>query len=86
MPPLPNAGIAQRRNCPTPAANKPRATRRQILQGRDECLDAGRVAHRTIRHRHVEIGAHQHPFSGNVEIVQGLERGHVVWSPERGEA
>ena len=48
----------------------------QIVEGRQGLFHAAGLGDLAVLHRHVEIGAHQHPFSGDVEIVDGLEGAH----------
>jgi hypothetical protein len=54
-----------------------RALVRQFLQGGHEALDARPVRNLTVAHRHVEIGTHQNPLSGGLELIQRPESGHI---------
>ena len=53
-----------------------RALGDQLLDGRRQPLDPGRVGDLAVLDRHVEIGAQQHPLAGDVEIVEDSEIRH----------
>ena len=49
---------------------------RQFQERRHRAVDARGVGDGAVLHGHVEVGAHQHPLAGDIEVVDGLELGH----------
>ncbi len=47
----------------------------EFLQGRRGALDAHRIAHLAVLHRHVEVDPHEDALAGHGEAVDGLEAG-----------
>jgi len=42
----------------------------EFEDGRGEPLDPGRIAHRAVLHRHVEVGAQQDGLALGVDVVE----------------
>ena len=57
------------------------ASGQQLLDCRQDALDACRVADDPILYRHVEIDADKHAFTLNVEPVDGANAGKVRFAP-----
>jgi hypothetical protein len=49
------------------------AAPRQVLQSRYQPLQPCRVGDLAVLHRHIEVGAHQHPLASDIEASRGLE-------------
>ncbi len=49
---------------------------RNLANIHENPVDAGRVGDLSVFHRDVEVGANEHPFAGEVHIVECPERGH----------
>src|SRR3954471_8573968 len=54
----------------------PRPLSQQRLDGPRQPLDAGRVGDLAVLDRHVQVGAHQHAFAGDIEIVESAKPRH----------
>ncbi len=48
----------------------------QRLDGRRQTFDPGRVGDPAVPDRNVEIGAQQHPFAMDIDVVEDQEIGH----------
>ncbi len=47
-----------------------------LADRRQHALDARRIGHAAVLHRHVEVDAHQHALAARIEAVEGAEALH----------